>query len=134
MSRLSLLENEVDMIHMKKSIQIGTVVGPYSPGIIASGERFIFVSGQLATNQEADIAQQTKEALTKIQDILKEANATMDNVVKVTVLLADINEFNKMNEVYQTFFTTDPPARATFQVGALPLNAKIEIEAIAVLD
>ena len=118
---------------MKKSIKLGETVGPYSPGIIASGEKFIFVSGQVATNREADITQQTKEALTKIQDILNEANATMENVVKVTVLLADINEFSRMNEVYQTFFGSDPPARATFQVG-LPLNAKVEIEAIAVIN
>lgn len=119
---------------MKKSIKIGTVVGPYSPGIIASGQSFIFVSGQLGTDLTGDTAQQTKEALTNIQNILTKANATMDDVIKVTVLLADIKDFSKMNEVYQTFFKEDPPARAAFQVAALPLNAKVEIEAIAVID
>lgn len=119
---------------MKEVVKIGTVVGPYSPAVIASGKRLIFVSGQLGTNLEADTAQQTKEALTKIKNILTEANATLDSVVKVTVLLADINDFSIMNEVYKAFFSNDPPARAAFQVAALPLNAKIEIEAIAILD
>jgi 2-iminobutanoate/2-iminopropanoate deaminase len=107
---------------MKKSIKIGKV------------KKIIFVSGQIAKNLEADTTQQTREVLEKIKNILAEANASMDNVVKATVLLADINDFGKMNEVYQTFFEDNPPARAAFQVAALPLNAKIEIEAIAVLD
>ncbi|MHA2227419.1 MAG: RidA family protein [Candidatus Hodarchaeales archaeon] len=118
---------------MKRSVKYGTVVGPYSPAIIASGE-FIFVSGQIATNLDADTAQQTGEALGKIKNILIEAKATMNNIVKITVLLADINDYNGMNEVYKTFFDETPPARAAFQVAALPLNAKIEIEAIAILD
>jgi 2-iminobutanoate/2-iminopropanoate deaminase len=119
---------------MKKSIKIGKVVGPYSPGIIASGKTIIFVSGQIAKNLEADTSQQTKEVLENIKNVLAEANASMDDIVKATVLLADINDFGQMNEVYQTFFNDDPPARAAFQVGALPLNAKVEIEAIAILD
>ncbi|MFX0182706.1 MAG: RidA family protein [Candidatus Hodarchaeota archaeon] len=119
---------------MKKSIKIGKVVGPYSPGIIASGKKIIFVSGQIAMDLDADTTQQTREVLEKIKNVLAEANASMDNIVKATVLLADINDFEKMNEVYKTFFENNPPARAAFQVAALPLNAKIEIEAIAVLD
>lgn len=119
---------------MKKSIKIGKVVGPYSAGILCSGNKFIFVSGQLASDLDADTDVQTEQALTKIKNILKEADATMDDVVKVTVLLKDINDFSKMNEVYKTFFTDDPPARAAFQVAALPLNGKVEIEAIAVKE
>ena len=80
----------------------------------------------------ADIAAQTQQSLANIRAILEEAGMTMANVVKTTVLLADINEFATMNAVYAQFFTEPYPARAAFQVAALPKGAKVEIEAIAV--
>lgn len=111
-------------------------IGPYSQGI-AAGET-IYVSGQLpidpATGAFAgeDIASQTEQSLKNIKAILEEAGCGMDRVVKTTVLLKDIKDFGAMNEVYAKFFTGDCPARAAFQVAALPKDALVEIEAIAV--
>ena len=110
-------------------------IGPYSQAIEANG--MIFVSGQLpidpATGAFAgeDIAAQTRQSLTNIKNILAEAGAGMEDVVKTTVLLKNIADFTAMNEVYAEFFTGDCPARAAFEVVALPKNALVEIEAIA---
>lgn len=110
-------------------------LGPYSAAVEADGS--INVSGQLgidpATGKLAgdDIQSQTRQSLTNIKNILAAAGATMDDVVETTVLLADINEFSAMNEVYGEFFQAPYPARAAFQVVAIPGNAKVEIKAIA---
>mgnify|MGYP006070905459 FL=1 len=110
-------------------------IGPYSQAIEANG--MIFVSGQLpidpATGAFAgeDIAAQTRQSLTNIKSILAEAGAGMEDVVKTTVLLKNIADFTAMNEVYAEFFTGDCPARAAFEVAALPKNALVESEAIA---
>ena len=110
-------------------------IGPYSQAIEANG--MIFVSGQLpidpATGAFAgeDIAAQTRQSLTNIKNILAEAGAGMEDVVKTTVLLKNIADFAAMNEVYAEFFTGDCPARAAFEVAALPKHALVEIEAIA---
>lgn len=110
-------------------------IGPYSQGIRA-GE-FAFVSGQLpidpATGEFAgqDIAAQTKQSLTNIKNILASDGMDMSDVVKTTVLLKNIADFGAMNEVYATFFEGACPARAAFEVAALPKNALVEIEAIA---
>ena len=111
-------------------------IGPYSQGI--SAENIAFVSGQLpidpATGEFAgnDIASQTRQSLKNVQAILAENGMTMADVTKTTVLLADIAEFAEMNQVYAEFFAEPFPARAAFEVAALPKNAKVEIEAIAV--
>ena len=127
---------------MKKVIatkQAPAAIGPYSQGIEASG-RMIFVSGQIPINPatgniEAEtIEEQTRQSLTNIQHILEAAGAGMSDVVKTTVLLADIADFVAMNGVYAEFFKGDCPARAAFQVAAIPKGAKVEIEAIAVVD
>ncbi len=110
-------------------------IGPYSQGVEAGN--LVFVSGQLpidpATGEfaGADIAAQTRQSLTNIKSILEANGMTMANVVKTTVLLEDISEFAAMNAVYAEFFTEPYPARAAYQVAALPKAAKIEIEAIA---
>ena len=110
-------------------------IGPYSQAIRA--DKFVFVSGQLpidpATGEFAgdDIAAQTRQSLTNIQNILDSEGLTMANVVKTTVLLKNISDFGAMNEVYATFFENDCPARAAFEVAALPKAALVEIEAIA---
>ena len=110
-------------------------IGPYSQAIRA--DKFVFVSGQLpidpATGEFAgdDIAAQTRQALTNIQNILASEGLTMANVVKTTVLLKNISDFGAMNEVYASFFESDCPARAAFEVAALPKAALVEIEAIA---
>ena len=110
-------------------------IGPYSQAV-ATGD-LVFVSGQLpidpATGAFAgnDIAAQTRQSLTNIKAILEANGMTMANVVKTTVLLEDISEFAAMNAVYAEFFSEPYPARAAYQVAALPKAAKIEIEAIA---
>ncbi|MHA1227579.1 MAG: RidA family protein [Candidatus Hodarchaeales archaeon] len=119
---------------MKQVIKFGNVVGPYSPGIVASGSNLIFVSGQLATDLKTDIRTQTNQIMEKIEKILSEAGASLSNVVKTTIFLTDMNNFGAVNEEYAKYFQKDPPARATVQVAGLPLNAEIEIEAIAVKD
>ncbi len=111
-------------------------IGPYSQAVAT--ERTVYVSGQLpidpATGEFAgeDIVSQTRQSLSNIRAILKAENMTMADVAKTTVLLADIAEFGAMNEVYAEFFTAPYPARAAFQVAALPKGARVEIEAIAV--
>ena len=112
-------------------------IGPYSQAIKAGN--FVFTSGQLPMDPETgqiegDIKAQTKMALTNLANVLEAAGSGMDKVVKTTVFLADINEFAAMNEVYATFFGEVPPARSAFQAANLPKGAKIEIEAIAVVD
>ena len=110
-------------------------IGPYSQAIRA--DKFVFVSGQLpidpATGEFAgdDIAAQTRQSLTNIQNILASEGLTMANVVKTTVLLKNISDFGAMIEVYASFFESDCPARAAFEVAALPKAALVEIEAIA---
>ena len=113
-------------------------IGPYSQGIKAG--KTIYVSGQIpidpATGEFAgqDIETQTRQSLTNIKNILKEAGADMSDVVKTTVLLNDIADFAAMNKVYAEFFTEPYPARAAFQVAAIPKGALVEIEAVAVPD
>ena len=112
-------------------------IGPYSQGIAATG-KIAFVSGQLpidpATGAFAaeDIQGQTEQSLKNVGAILAEAGCGYEDVVKTTVLLADIADFGPMNEVYAKFFTGACPARAAFAVRDLPKGAKVEIEAIAV--
>ncbi len=113
-------------------------IGPYSQGIKAG--KTIYVSGQIpidpATGEFAgqDIEAQTRQSLTNIKNILKEAGADMSDVVKTTVLLKDIADFAAMNKIYAEFFTEPYPARAAFQVAAIPKGALVEIEAVAVTD
>ncbi|WP_119069008.1 Rid family detoxifying hydrolase [Aggregatilinea lenta] len=110
-------------------------VGPYSQAIVANG--FVFVAGQLGVIPEtkqfagSTVAEQTDQALKNIAAILAAAECSMQNVVKVTVLLADIGSFAEMNTVYATYFPDEPPARAAFAVKDLPLGGLVEIEAIA---
>ena len=111
-------------------------IGPYSQAVEAGNT--VYVSGQLpidpATGAFAglDIASQTRQSLSNMKAILEAAGLSMQNVVKTTVLLADIGEFAAMNEVYAEFFAEPFPARAAYQVAALPKAARVEIEAIAV--
>lgn len=113
-----------------------SAIGPYSQGVAAEGVS-INVSGQLglvpATGEFAgdDIQSQTRQSLSNIKAILEAAGATMADVVETTVLLTDIAEFGAMNEVYAEFFEEPYPARAAFQVVALPKGGKVEIKALA---
>lgn len=110
-------------------------VGPYSQAIEVNGT--LYVSGQIPVvpadgSVPQTIEEQTRQSLKNVGAILAEAGMTYDNVVKTTVLLDDIANFKAMNEVYAEFFTQDKPARACYQVAALPLGVKVEIDAIAV--
>ena len=111
-------------------------IGPYSQAIEACGT--VYVSGQLpidpATGEFAQggIQAEARQSLTNIKNILAEAGLTMQNVVKVTVLLADISNFAAVNGVYSEFFQAPYSARSAFAVAALPKGANVEIEAIAV--
>lgn len=110
-------------------------IGPYSQAVQAGN--LVFVSGQLpidpATGEfaGATIAEQTRQSLTNIRSILEAAGYTMNDVVKTTVLLADIGDFAPMNQVYAEFFTDNKPARAAFAVRDIPKGALVEIEAVA---
>lgn len=111
-------------------------IGPYSQAVEAGG--FIFVSGQLPVDpvtgniSGTDAAQQTEMVLKNIEAVLKSRGLTLNAVVKTTVFMTDLKEFQKMNEVYARFFAKEPPARATIEVKALPKAALVEIEAVAV--
>ena len=124
---------------MKRSIstqQAPAAIGPYSQAIEANG--MIFVSGQLpidpatGTMVTGGIKEQTTQVFKNIRAILAEAGLNMDAIVKTTVFLADMNDFSDMNEVYAEQFSGVFPARSAFAVKALPKNAPIEIEVIAV--
>ena len=110
-------------------------IGPYSQAVRA-GE-FLFVSGQIPLDPAngqlvgADIAAQTHRVLQSLDAIVRAAGATLDDVVKTTVYLADMNDFVAMNRVYATYFDDPAPARAAVQVARLPKDAQVEIDAIA---
>ena len=110
-------------------------IGPYSQAVEANG--FVYVSGQLPINPstggfvEGGIKEQTRQSLLNAKAILNEAGLDLCNVVKTTVLLSDIADFQAMNEVYAEMFTSPFPARSAFAVRALPKNALVEIEVIA---
>lgn len=110
-------------------------IGPYSQGTLASN--FAFISGQLPIDPatgafpEGGIKEQIRQSLLNLQAVLKEADMDLSNVVKTTVLLADIADFAAMNEVYDSYFNAPYPARAAFAVKALPKGALVEIKCIA---
>ncbi len=112
-------------------------IGPYSQAIQAGD--FLFLSGQIPLDPKTgelvkgDIREQTKQVLENIKGVLESQKLRMENVVKVTIFLKDIGNFNQVNEVYATYFPSSPPARSTVEVSKLPRNAEIEIEAIALI-
>lgn len=112
-------------------------VGPYSQAVIANG--FIFTAGQVAivpgtkTVVEGGIKEQTRQVLKNLRAVLEACDASLENAVKATVFLSDMNNFADMNEVYSEFFTENPPARSAVQVARLPLDVLVEIELVAVL-
>ena len=111
-------------------------IGPYSQAVRAGN--FVFASGQIpidpATGEfvPGGIAEQTEQVLKNLTALFAAAGVGLNQIVKTTVFLADMNDFTAMNEVYGRFFSEAPPARATVQAARLPRDAKVEIEAIAV--
>jgi reactive intermediate/imine deaminase len=121
----------------KEVVKIGGGSGnPVLSPAIKVGD-FLFLSGQLGTLPGGGglavggTAAEAKQALENIKSVVEAAGSSMDRVVKCTVFLADINDFRAMNEVYRTFFPSDPPTRSTVAVAGLVLGAKIEIECLA---
>ncbi|MBP7460277.1 MAG: RidA family protein [Candidatus Delongbacteria bacterium] len=110
-------------------------IGPYSQGIMVNG--FLYTSGQVPLDPqtgklvEGDIQVQAKRSLDNLKAIIEAAGYTMEDIVKTTVFLKDIANFKAVNEVYAGYFSANPPARSAIQVAALPLNAELEIEAVA---
>jgi 2-iminobutanoate/2-iminopropanoate deaminase len=112
-------------------------VGPYSLGVQAG--HLVFTAGQIgiipATGEIIDggVEAETRQALENVKSILEAAGTSLANVVKTTVFLRDINDFNKMNAIYGPFFPENPPARSAIQVAALPRGAAVEIESVALV-
>lgn len=119
-------------ISTKKAPQ---AIGPYSQGM--SFGDLIFTSGQIALSpegvfNEGGVEEQAAQVLTNLSEILKEAGSDLSHVLKTTIFLSDMADFKVVNEIYAKFFGEHKPARSTVSVKTLPLNAKVEIEAIAV--
>lgn len=111
-------------------------VGPYSQVIQATG--FLFLAGQIPLTPEGtmnggDIAAQTHQVMTNLRNVLKKAGADLDHVVKTTIFLADLDDFEAVNRVYAEYFKEPYPARSTIEAGRLPKGARVEIDAIAIL-
>jgi 2-iminobutanoate/2-iminopropanoate deaminase len=111
--------------------------GPYSQGVINNG--LLYISGQIPIDMEsgsivrATIEEETEAVLNNIRTIVEEAGAKMDDVLKVTCYLADIEDFPRFNEAYGKYFPKFPPARTAFQAGKLPMDVQIEMDAIVAL-
>jgi 2-iminobutanoate/2-iminopropanoate deaminase len=112
-------------------------IGPYSQAIRAGN--FLFLSGQIPLDPKTgellrgDIRQQTQQVLENIKGVLESQKLGMEDVVKVTIFLKNIGDFNQVNEVYGTYFPSSPPARSTVAVAGLPRDVEVEIEAIALI-
>src|SRR5947207_11592222 len=126
---------------MKKPIftsEAPAAIGPYSQGM-RSG-RFLFCSGQIPLDPKSgeivrgDIATQTRRVMDNIAGLLRTEGLTFDHIVKTTIFLTNLGDFQTVNEVYGSYFKQDPPARSTVQVSALPRGANVEIEVIAMAD
>jgi 2-iminobutanoate/2-iminopropanoate deaminase len=131
----------VKLARMKKIISTSeapVAIGPYAQAV-RSG-RFLFCSGQIPLDPKSgqivsgDIAAQTRRVLDNIAAVLRAEGLTFDDVVKTTIFLTDLGDFQTVNEIYGSYFKWEPPARSTVQVSGLPKGAKLEIEVIAVAD
>jgi 2-iminobutanoate/2-iminopropanoate deaminase len=116
-------------------------IGPYSQGVIATGRRLVFCSGQIpldpATGEmvgAGDVRAQAERVMQNLAAVLAAGGASWADVAKTTIFLADLQDFGTVNEVYARYFPSQPPARATVQAAGLPKGALVEIEAVAVLD
>ncbi len=109
-------------------------IGPYSQAKVIGN--LVFTSGQIAINPETnelisgDIEVQAKQVMNNLRAVLEAAGSSLDNAIKITVYLSDMNDFEKLNKIYGEYFHTNP-ARSTVQVARLPKNVKVEIDAIA---
>lgn len=110
-------------------------IGPYSQAV--GFGNLLFLSGQIAIDPdtniliEGNVEEQSRQVLKNIHAVLEAANLSLDNVVKTTIFLSNINDFARVNDIYAEFFSENPPARSTVEVSRLPKNVDIEIEVIA---
>lgn len=114
-----------------------SAIGPYSQAVKTGN--LVFVSGQIPIDPKTgefvsdEVAEQTEQVLKNLSAVLEAAGSSLNNVVKTTVFLADMNDFATMNEIYAKYFSENKPARATVQAARLPKDARVEIECIAVI-
>jgi len=125
-----------------RTAQAPAAIGPYSQAMtvpIGDGKRMIFCSGQIPLDPvtgvlvSGDIAAQTQQVLENLSAVLAAAGASLADVVRTTIFLADMGDFGAVNEVYGERFPSDPPARSTVQAARLPRDARVEIDAIAIV-
>ncbi|MDR3613121.1 MAG: RidA family protein [Candidatus Obscuribacterales bacterium] len=125
------------MIKIINTTDAPQAIGPYSQAISANG--FVFVSGQIPINPKnseilrGTVTEQTDQVLRNLQTILKEAGTSLEKVVKTTVYLNSMNDFEEMNKKYGEYFSSTKPARATVEVGRLPKDVGVEIDAVAII-
>jgi 2-iminobutanoate/2-iminopropanoate deaminase len=134
-------ESSEEVLKMGKKViqteKAPKAIGPYSQAIQAGN--FLFLSGQIPLDPKTgelvkgDIRKQTQQVLENIKGVLESQGLGMEDIVKATIFLKDIGNFNQVNEVYATYFPSPPPARSTIEVARLPRDADIEIEAIALI-
>ena len=123
-----------------KTEKAPAAIGPYSQGVVASPGQLIFTAGQIPIDPKTGeivkggIKEQTRQSLENVKAVLSAGGVGLENVVKVTVFLKDMNEFQDMNAVYAEYFSGNPPARAAVEVTRLPKDVRVEIEAIAILE
>jgi len=111
--------------------------GPYSHAVAAGNLLFISGQGAMAPDgsgrRTGSLEEEVRQTLDNVKAVLEDAGSSLDDVVKTTVYLADMNDFGEMNAIYKEYFTQDQPARTTIQAGRLPLDFRVEIEAIAII-
>ncbi len=127
---------------MKKIVQTDLApqaIGPYSQAVKVTGTETIYVSGNIPLDPKTmelvgnTAAEQCKQVMENLGEVLKAGSAKYSDVVKTTIYLSDMNDFAAVNEVYASYFSDNPPARATVEVSRLPKDVKVEIDAVAVL-
>ncbi|KAL1283412.1 2-iminobutanoate/2-iminopropanoate deaminase [Trichinella pseudospiralis] len=137
---LQYWKRQISRFTMRTIIQTSAApkaIGPYSQAVLV--DRTLYISGQLGLCPssmeliDGGADKQCRQALLNMGEILKAAGATYDDVVKTTIFLSDMRNWNTINDVYKEFFKENYPARSAFQVAALPKNAYVEIEAVAVV-
>jgi 2-iminobutanoate/2-iminopropanoate deaminase len=127
------------MKEVVKSDHAPAALGPYSQAIKVRGSTIVYCSGQIGLDPQTSnlvgesAAEQARRVLENLKAVIEAAGAHLSDIVKTTMYLTDISDFAAVNEVYAKYFTVNPPARATVEVSRLPKDAKVEIDATAVL-
>ncbi len=124
---------------MKEAIQTSNApqaIGPYSQAIKTDCSKLVFCSGQIPLDPQTKkivgetAAEQCRQVMNNLGEVIKAAGGTFENIVKTTIFLTDLKDFAAVNEVYAAYFKSNPPARATIEAAGLPMAVKVEIDAI----